>query len=95
MDLSPDGKLLYVAVAETSAIYVIDTARNQSPMSSRRRWAAPLGGSGQPDGTRAYSSNGLSDSVSVIDTGSMSVIGQIAAGRGAHSVRVGLVDAAN
>ena len=39
-----------------------------------------------------YTANGLSDSVSVIDTACMCVTGEIAAGRGAHSIEVGHVD---
>ena len=55
----------------------------------RRPWAVAV----SPDGSRVYTANGLSDSVSVIDTSCMCVTGQIPAGRGTHSVRVGVVDA--
>jgi YVTN family beta-propeller protein len=94
MELSPDGKLLYIAGGGTSAVYVVDTKTDQvahviKEKMGRRPWAVAV----SPDGSRVYTADGLSDSVSVIDTSCLCVTGQIAAGRGTHSVRVGLVDA--
>jgi YVTN family beta-propeller protein len=44
-----------------------------------------------PDGKKVYTANGLSDSVSVIDTECLCVVKNIQVGRGAHSVQVGVV----
>jgi YVTN family beta-propeller protein len=71
---------------------VIDTATNEvvetiSEQMGRRPWGIAI----TPDGSRVFTANGLSDSVSVIDTESLSVINNIPVGRGAHSVEIGLV----
>ena len=94
MVLSPDGKTLYVAGGGTSAVYVVDTATQKvttviKEKMGRRPWGIAM----SPDGAHLYTANGLSDSVSVIDTATGGVVSQIAAGRGAHSVDVGVVDA--
>ena len=71
---------------------MIDTATNEviqtiSEQMGRRPWGIAI----TPDGSRVFTANGLSDSVSVIDTDSLTVINNIAVGRGAHSVEIGLV----
>lgn len=92
--MSPDGRTLYVAGGGTSAVYVIDTATDEvTTVIKERMGRRPWGIAISPDGSRLYTANGLSDSVSVIDTASNEVVGQIAAGRGAHSVVVGRLDA--
>lgn len=93
VDLSPDGKLLYAAGGGTSAVYVVDTEKGEvahviKEKMGRRPWGVTV----SPDGKTVYTANGLSDSVSVIDTTCMCVTGEIAAGRGAHSIEVGHVD---
>lgn len=90
--VDPSGKRLYVAGGGTSAIYVIDTATNKvvetiKEKLGRRPWGITI----TPDGKKVYTANGLSDSVSVIDPACMCVIKNIAVGRGAHSVQVGVI----
>ena len=92
LNLSPDGSKLFVAGGGTSAVYVIDTATDKvaqvvKEQMGRRPWGLAV----SPDGARVFTANGLSDSVSVIDTACLCVDGQIPAGRGAHSVEVGVV----
>ena len=53
----------------------------------RRPWDVAV----SPDGTKVYSSNGLSDSVSVIDAACLCVVDEIAVGRGPHSIAIGTV----
>lgn len=90
--VDPTGTRLYVAGGGTSAIYVIDLTTNKimatiKEKMGRRPWGVTI----TPDGKKVYTANGLSDSVSVIDTGCLCVIKNIAVGRGAHSVQVGVI----
>ncbi len=71
---------------------MIDTASNEVVAIVRERMGRrPWGIAISPDGTRVYTANGLSDSVTVIDTEALSVIDNIKAGRGAHSAVVGII----
>jgi YVTN family beta-propeller protein len=63
---------------------VISTIRERM---GRRPWGITI----TADGTKVYTANGLSDSVSVIDTQCLCVINSIQVGRGAHSVELGVV----
>lgn len=53
----------------------------------RRPWGIAI----TPDGKKVYTANGLSDSISVIDTECLCVIDSIEAGRGAHSAEMGVI----
>ena len=53
----------------------------------RRPWGIDI----SPDGSLVYTANGLSDSVSVVDTETLEVVGNIEAGRGAHSIAIGIL----
>jgi YVTN family beta-propeller protein len=81
-----------VAGGGTSAIYVIDIAKSEviatiKEKMGRRPWGVII----TPDGKKVYTANGLSDTVSVIDTECLCVIKNIKSGRGPHSVEVGEV----
>jgi YVTN family beta-propeller protein len=71
-------------VIDTASNEVISTIREQV---GRRPWGIAI----TPDGSRVYTANGLSDSISVIDTECLCVIDNIEAGRGPHSVEVGVI----
>jgi YVTN family beta-propeller protein len=53
----------------------------------RRPWGIAITG----DGRLVYTANGLSDSISVIDTECLCVIQNITAGRGPHSAELGVI----
>ena len=76
-----------------SRLSLVDTATGEvAHVIKERMGRRPWGVTVSPDGNTVYTANGLSDSVSVIDTGCMCVTGEIAAGRGAHSIEVGHVE---
>jgi YVTN family beta-propeller protein len=52
----------------------------------RRPWGIAI----TPEGSKIYTANGLSDSVSVIDPKSFAVIRSVSVGRGPHSVVIGV-----
>ena len=76
--VSPDGKLVLVAATTSSLVDVIDTAQGRV---TRRIHVGidPVSISFKPDGSEAWVSNHVSDSVSVIDTtfGSPSYLGVV------------------
>ncbi|MGE0458886.1 MAG: beta-propeller fold lactonase family protein [Bauldia sp.] len=89
--ISPDGTRGYVAGGGTSAVYVFDTATNEVTTTIREQMGRrPWGITISADGSKVYTANGLSDSVSVIDTECLCVIDNIAVGRGAHSIVLGV-----
>jgi YVTN family beta-propeller protein len=53
----------------------------------RRPWGIAI----TPDGSKIYTADGLSDSSTVIDPETLTVIGQIQTGRGSHSASVGVI----
>jgi len=81
-----------VAGGGTSAVYVVDVAeyvvteviREQM---GRRPWGITITG----DGETVYTANGLSDSITVIDTDCLCVVDNITAGRGPHSAQLGVI----
>jgi YVTN family beta-propeller protein len=92
MAMYPDGKRLLVACGGTNAVAVVDTETMKvSKMVTERMGRRPWGVAITPDGKKIYTANGLSDSVSVIDATTFSVTKNIKAGRGAHSVVIGVV----
>jgi YVTN family beta-propeller protein len=92
--VDPAGKYLYVAGGGTSTIYVIDLETNKvAHLIKERMGRRPWGVTITLDGKKVYTANGLSDSVSVIDPACMCVVKNIAVGRGAHSVQVGIIPA--
>ncbi len=74
MALSPDGKRLYVACANSDTVAVIDTAQDAvtEQINVRLRKDLPFGSAPNalavsPDGSRLYAANGTDNAVCVID----------------------------
>ncbi len=84
MAVSPDGKEVYVACADgenfLSRVYVID-ASSYAIKHQIDSLDGPRGVAFSPDGTKAFITNAYSDTVSVIDTASRSVVATIDLGR--------------
>jgi YVTN family beta-propeller protein len=84
MAVSPDGKEVYVACADgenfLSRVYVID-APGYAIKAQIDSLDGPRGVAFSPDGKKAFISNAYSDTVSVIDTVSRSVVTTIDLGR--------------
>ena len=104
---SPDSTRAYASAEIGGTISVIDVTQHrvidtislgldsrpvEVDLIKERMGRRPWGVTVSPDGKTVYTANGLSDSVSVIDTECMCVTDQIEAGRGAHSIEVGHVD---
>jgi YVTN family beta-propeller protein len=90
--VDPTQPRIFVAGGGTSAVYVVDvqnyTVTNViREQMGRRPWGITI----TADGKTVYTANGLSDSVSVIDTACLCVVENIGAGRGAHSAEIGVV----
>ncbi len=71
MALSPDGTLLLVASTTSGLVDVIDTGTN-TVVAKVEVGMEPVGVAFKPDGSEAWVTNHVSDSVSVIDTASAS-----------------------
>lgn len=89
--VDPTQPRIFVAGGGTSAVYVINTETYEvtdiiRAQMGRRPWGIAI----TPDGKTVYTANGLSDSISIIDTGCMCVVNNITAGRGPHSVELGV-----
>jgi YVTN family beta-propeller protein len=79
--VDPTGTRI-VAGSGTNAIYAIDTTTNKIIATIKEKMGRrPWGVSITPDGRKVYTANGLSDSVSVIDTQCLCVVKNIQAGR--------------
>lgn len=90
--VDPTQPRIFVAGGGTSAVYVINTETYEvetviREQMGRRPWGITITG----DGSTVYTANGLSDSVSVIDTDCLCVVDNITAGRGPHSAQIGVV----
>lgn len=90
--VDPTQPRIFVAGGGTSAVYVVDVENYEvdtviREQMGRRPWGITITG----DGSLVYTANGLSDSVSVIDTDCLCVIDNIVAGRGPHSAQIGVV----
>jgi YVTN family beta-propeller protein len=80
VEVSPDGKKVFVANGATHQVTVIDTQTHEVIATipvGRRPWGLAL----THDGKKAYVANGVSNDVSVIDTATHKVIASIAAGK--------------
>lgn len=93
MVLNEDGTRLYVAGGGTSAVYVVDTESYEVIEVVRERMGRRPWGITRVGGL-VFTADGLSDSVTIIDAETLSVVGQIGVGRGAHSVEAGVIPGA-
>ncbi|HNQ99192.1 MAG TPA: hypothetical protein PKN52_04285, partial [Trueperaceae bacterium] len=69
---------------DTTTNQIVNTIKENM---GRRPWGIAI----TPDGKTVFTANGLSDSVSVIDTACGCVVKNIPAGRGAHSAEIGVI----
>jgi YVTN family beta-propeller protein len=88
LDITPDGKYLFVANAGSSDVAVIDIANKQViktiPVSTGHH-----GIDVSPDGKMVYVSGIGSDKVNVIDPIKLELVKQIDVGNGPHGIRIG------
>ncbi|MGD9527508.1 MAG: protein kinase, partial [Pseudonocardia sp.] len=87
LDVSPDGKTVYVPNHDSGSITVIDTAtntvRSEIKVAPNPHWLDI-----SDDGTRVYAANHESNVVSVIDTADNAVLAMVPVGSAPHSIVV-------
>ena len=85
LDVSPDGKRVYVPNHDSSSISVIDTATNAVintiPVAPNPHWV-----DFSPDGTRLYAANHESNLLTTIDTATGAILGTTPVGKSPHSI---------
>ena len=85
MALSPDGKTAYVGLGKANHVAAVDVATKKVRdyvLVGKRAWGLTTSRNGQT----LYVLNGLSDDMSIVDTGSFKAVKTIKAGRVPHSV---------
>jgi serine/threonine-protein kinase len=87
LDVTPDGKTVYVPNHDSGSITVIDTAtntvRSEIKVAPNPHWLDV-----SDDGTRVYAANHESNVVSVIDTADNAVLATVPVGSAPHSIVV-------
>ncbi|WP_328306225.1 YncE family protein [Actinomycetospora sp. NBC_00405] len=85
LDVSPDGRKVYVPNHDSGSLTVIDTATNTVTntltLAPNPHWV-----DFSPDGTRLYAANHESDVITTVDTSSDAVLGTVAVGKSPHSI---------
>ncbi|MDD7968401.1 serine/threonine-protein kinase [Actinomycetospora lemnae] len=85
LDVSPDGRKVYVPNHDSGSLTVIDTATNTVvntiALAPNPHWVDI-----SPDGTRVYAANHESNVISTIDTSTDTVLGTVAVGKSPHSI---------
>jgi YVTN family beta-propeller protein len=87
LEISPDGKLLYVTCEAAGTVIVVDVAK-QEKIDEIPVGRQPTGVTFSPDGNRAYISNRLDDSVSMIDVSRGKVVKTFNVGDEPHGLVV-------
>ena len=88
VEVSPDGKRVYVAGGRGGSVAVIDAGTNTivgSVKVGTRPWGIAL----TPDGKKLYAANGPSNDVSVVDVRTLRVVATIPAGKSPWGVAIG------
>jgi serine/threonine-protein kinase len=85
LDVSPDGRKVYVPNHDSGSLTVIDTATNTVTntilLAPNPHWV-----DFSPDGTRLYAANHESNVISTIDPSNDVVLGTVAVGKSPHSI---------
>ncbi|MGQ0575918.1 MAG: protein kinase domain-containing protein [Pseudonocardia sp.] len=85
LDVTPDGKRVYVPNHDSGSITVIDTANNsvlqEIKVAPNPHWVDVT-----PDGSRVWAANHESNVVSVIDTATNAVLATVPVGSAPHSI---------
>jgi PQQ-dependent catabolism-associated beta-propeller protein len=85
--LAPGGKTAWVGLGRANHVAEVDVATRRVRrvvLVGKRAWGLAL----NADGSRLYVSNGLSDDLSIVDTGSGKALRTVPAGRVPHSILV-------
>ncbi len=85
LDVTPDGKKLFVPNHDSGSITVIDTESN-SVVNTIKVAPNPHWLDISPDGTRLYAANHESNVLTTIDTATDAVLGTVPVGRSPHSI---------
>ncbi len=84
---SPDGRTMYVGLGRANHVAFVDIASRrvrETVLAGKRAWGLGL----NRDGSRLHVANGLSDDLTIIDTGSARALRSVPVGRVPHSVVV-------
>ena len=85
LDVSPDGRKVYVPNHDSGSLTVIDTATNTVTntltLAPNPHWV-----DFSPDGTRLYAANHESNVITTVDTSNDAVLGTVAVGKSPHSI---------
>jgi YVTN family beta-propeller protein len=87
LDLSPDGKTLYVSNGEAATLSIIDPASGRT-LRVVHVGREPGGVTVRPDGKVVFVTSAKDNEVTVIDTSNLSVVAHVPTGPGARSVVV-------
>ncbi|MFC5061587.1 protein kinase [Actinomycetospora atypica] len=85
LDVSPDGRKVYVPNHDSGSVTVIDTASN-SVVNTIQLAPNPHWVDFSPDGTRLYAANHESNVITTIDTSNDAILGTVAVGKSPHSI---------
>ena len=89
LQLTPDGKTLYVANGRGGTVSVVDTGARRVVDTITAVGARPWGVALSPDGKTLYTANGASNDVSVIDLVARKVTRRIPTCRGPWGLALG------
>ena len=85
LDVSPDGRKVFVPNHDSGSLTVIDTATNTVTntlaLAPNPHWV-----DFSPDGTRLYAANHESNVITTVDTTNDAVLGTVAVGKSPHSI---------
>jgi YVTN family beta-propeller protein len=85
LDVSPDGRKVYVPNHDSGSLTVIDTATNTVTntiqLAPNPHWV-----DFSPDGTRLYAANHESNVITTVDPSNDTVLGTVAVGKSPHSI---------